>query len=181
MDNIFDPKKIKIIVGLGNPGKAYNMTPHNAGFEFIDELKSYLSSTQDILSTQNHKNYELIKFDGITLVKPLLFMNLSGIPVASILKYSNINSNELLLAHDDLDISLGKFKIQFEKSPKGHNGVDSVEKSLGTKAFFRLRIGIDNRPEDSKIIGKSFVLSKYNKESSHLLSQTIRSIISLYF
>jgi PTH1 family peptidyl-tRNA hydrolase len=120
--------KIKLIVGLGNPGKEYENTRHNAGFLFIDELENYFKI----------KN---LKFK-IVLAKSQNFMNESGKAVATLTKIHKAKPENILVVHDDIDILWGEFKFSFGRSSAGHKGVESIIKTLKTKDFWRLRIGI---------------------------------------
>src|SRR3989344_4538649 len=113
--------KIKLIVGLGNPGKEYEYTRHNAGFLFIDILGN------------NFKNKKII------LAKTQAFMNESGRAVANLMKSRKIKPENLLVIHDDIDILWGDFKFSFGRSSAGHKGVESVIKTLKTRNFWRLR------------------------------------------
>lgn len=119
----------KIIIGLGNPGAKYAMTRHNAGHLFIEYLRNHQLSTI---------NYQLFATD--------CFMNTSGTFVKKALSSNHqLSTNNLYIAHDDLDIPLGKYKISYAKGPKIHNGILSIEDALNTGDFWRIRIGIDNR------------------------------------
>jgi PTH1 family peptidyl-tRNA hydrolase len=169
-----------LITGLGNIGKEYESTPHNVGFLFLDILKERLSHipslqvsewineeklfSSDICKVK--KNGELI----FLLQKPRTYMNRSGIAVRSVLNKFEVDG--FVLIHDDLDIPLGKYKLQSEKSPKGHKGVISVEGNLGTSNFFRVRVGIDNRGE-RKIPGEEYVLQKYSNEELETLRESL--------
>ncbi len=175
-----------LITGLGNPGKEYENTPHNAGYFFVDSLREYLLSNTN-LQISDWKSEKIflsdicrIKKDGELigiLQKPLTYMNLSGSAVKLILK--KFKANQFVLSHDDLDIPIGKFKIQQGKSPKGHNGVSSVESVLIKKDFLRVRIGIENRGE--RIIpGEDYVLMPFSKKERAILNGCIQlSIESL--
>lgn len=169
-----------LITGLGNPGKEYENTPHNAGYFFVDSLREYLLSNTNLQISQwkaekiflsdicrIKKDGELI---GI-LQKPLTYMNLSGSAVKLILK--KFKTDKYALVHDDLDIPLGKFKIQQGKSPKGHNGVSSVESVLKKKDFLRIRIGIENRG-DRIIPGEEYVLMPFSKKEKAVLNGCIQ-------
>lgn len=186
---------MKLIVGLGNPEKKYQNTRHNVGFMFLDMLREKFSNMGDIYSTEWKKEdmFEsqisfLKKKDRVLamLVKPLTYMNLSGSAVVKIVKKYGIKNVEedLLLVHDDLDLPLGKFKIQLGKSPQGHNGVKSVEASLKSNSFRRIRIGIENRKE-SKIPGEDYVLMpfpEYEKEILlNCLGESIKSSLTEIF
>ncbi|MEK7114725.1 MAG: aminoacyl-tRNA hydrolase, partial [Patescibacteria group bacterium] len=116
--------KPRLIIGLGNPGKEYEKTYHNAGFLFVD----YLINSQLPIT-----NYKLLKTD--------VYMNQSGNFVKKTLKKYKIKPEEILIVHDDSDIELGKYKISFGRGSAGHNGVQSIIDALKTKNFWRLRIG----------------------------------------
>lgn len=150
---------VKIIIGLGNPDKEYANTYHNVGFLFIDYLL---------------KNPPIIK-----LLKSDVFMNESGKFVAKTLKKTNVKPEEILIVHDDSDIEIGKYKISFGRGSAGHNGVESVIKSLKTKNFWRLRIGI--RPHirinqhkisiNQRPKAAAFVLKKISKKDLGILEK----------
>jgi len=175
-----------LLVGLGNPGDKYKENRHNVGFLFLD----WLLSVQDShFATKDHQfifdkysNAELIK--GIykthkmklptVLAKPQTFMNRSGKTVAHLISVPAI----IFVAHDDLDIRIGNFKIQKSVGPKMHNGLESIEQSLKSKSFWRIRIGIDNRTSDNSIPGEPYVLSNFSEEESEMLEKTFLRILS---
>ncbi|MFC1780150.1 aminoacyl-tRNA hydrolase [Patescibacteria group bacterium] len=152
-----------VVIGLGNPGDEFITTRHNAGFMYIDYLlNKFKDKNVKVKKLKNSVVYEVEK--NILLVKPQTFMNESGLAVKEVVKWYDVNvEEELILAHDDLDIPLGKFKLQFAKSPKDHNGILSVENHLGTTHFKRLRIGVENRGTKS-ISGEKYVLKKFSDE-----------------
>lgn len=178
---------MKLIVGLGNPGKEYLNTRHNVGFLFLDALKDKFLYQKDIYATEWRKEdmfqseISFIKRNSTivsVLVKPLSFMNNSGDSVKKIIKkleIDNINEN-IILIHDDLDIMLGEFKIQIGKSPNGHNGVKSIEDRIGIIDFKRIRIGIENR-NGRNITGEEYVLTKFSKEERVILDETVQKAI----
>ena len=148
---------MKLIVGLGNPGKEYLKTKHNAGFMALDYF----------LNDQEFKK----KFDGLMLeknidtekvifFKPMSFMNLSGMPIAKIVNYYSIKPEDILIIHDDLDLDLGKMKLKKGGKSGGHNGIKSIEQQLKSTNFNRLKIGI-GRPEQQTV--SDYVLSKFSK------------------
>ncbi len=148
--------KPRLIIGLGNPGKKYEKTYHNVGFLAIDCLdKCHASSTE------------------CRSLKSDIYMNQSGLFVAKVLKKSNAKPKEILIVHDDSDIELGKYKLSFGRSSAGHKGVESVIQSLGTKNFWRLRIGI--RKTTRKKAGE-FVLKKINKKDLEIFKQLFKAI-----
>lgn len=147
---------MKLIIGLGNPGEKYKKTRHNAGFMVIDSMDKKSSSK-------------------LILAKPRTFMNESGKAVKEMVKKYAVKTPDLLLIHDDLDISFGSFKLQFGKGPHQHNGVASIEDCLGSKEFWRLRVGIDNRQIGSKQAGEDYVLGKFATEELKSLKILIES------
>jgi len=169
-----------LITGLGNPGKEYENTPHNAGYFFVDSIREYLLSNSN-LQISDWKSEKIflseicrIKKDGELigiLQKPLTYMNLSGSAVKLIFKKFKVE--KYILAHDDLDIPLGKFKIQDGKAPKGHKGVSSVESVLKKKEFLRVRLGIENRG-DRIISGEDYVLMPFSKKERAILNGCIQ-------
>ena len=120
----FNSRKIKLVIGLGNPDSRYENTYHNVGFLFVDGLR---------------KSNELPKSQ---ILKSDAYMNLSGSFVARELKKRGLKPDELLVVHDDSDINLDKYKFSFGRGAAGHHGIESVIKALGTKNFWRLRLGI---------------------------------------
>jgi|SRR5690606_12498843 len=175
---IFDTSKIKLIVGLGNIGREYINTRHNIGFEFVETL----AKTSKFNEEKKFKAYlHQVEINGykIYLAKPTTMMNMSGESVNLISKYYNIEPNEILIAHDDLDLKLGSYKIQFSKGPRIHNGILSIENRLGTTKFWRLRIGVDNRYMATKDLmsGASYVLSTFKPDELNVVSKVIYDII----
>lgn len=158
---------MKLIVGLGNPGKEYSTTRHNAGFEFVDSLSGRAKFTPD-------SKFEslLYKDKNILFVKPQTFMNESGRAVRKILDFYKLSVDDVILVHDDLDLKLGEYKIQKGIGPKVHNGVSSVEASLPDKNFLRLRLGVDNREKSFYAgSGADYVLGKFNNEELEVLEE----------
>jgi len=135
--------KYKLIVGLGNPGKKYALNRHNIGFLIVDSFLNNADSYEYI------KKFDslITKKEGIIFAKPQTFMNLSGKSVSEIANFYHINSEEILIIQDELDLDFGKIKISFDSSDAGHNGIKSITESLGTKKYFRLRFGI-GKPND---------------------------------
>lgn len=175
-----------IITALGNIGKEYEKTPHNAGFIFIEKLREYLLENRGFLVSDWINENKLflsdickVKKDGKLigiLQKPHTFMNSSGSAVRLLLK--KFEYDKYILVHDDLDIPLGEFKIQLGKSPKGHKGVLSVESVLKDNQFNRVRIGIENR--GSRVIsGDEYVLQPYSKKELAILDSVINEGISV--
>lgn len=165
---------MKLIVGLGNPGKKYEETRHNVGFLVLDyfsrlEANAEIDRFEAQVTWKEGRSTPYLGYSlrprEVIFVKPQDFMNNSGLIVQKIVKEKKIFFNDLLVIHDDLDISLGSYKLQFGKGPHKHNGVLSVEEALKTKEFWRLRVGIENRipKASSSISGEAYVLSDFTQ------------------
>lgn len=169
-----------LITGLGNPNKEYVSTPHNSGFMLLNTLRELLIDENIEVSEWNNEDKlflsEICKVKskgeviGI-LQKPLTYMNLSGNAVKLI--HNKYEIDNFVLAHDDLDIKLGKYKIQQEKAPKNHNGVTNVEHMLKRKDFLRVRVGVEDRL-DRNIPGEEYVLRKYTSIQLDILERAIK-------
>lgn len=133
---------MKVIVGLGNPGEKYQSNRHNAGFMVVDKLAE---GEELVFRMQKKFNAQIVQSKDYILVKPQTFMNDSGVAVAKITQFYKIELKDLYIVHDDLDIPLGKFKIQHGKGPQVHNGLLSVEQMLGSDQFWNVRVGVENR------------------------------------
>lgn len=148
---------IKLIVGLGNPGKKYENNRHNLGFKFVDFLQD--------------------KFPNHKYLKPQDFMNNSGLSVAKEAKFYKINPDEIFVVHDDLDIEVGEYRLQFDRGSAGHNGIKSIVEHLNTQAFWRLRLGI-GRPTDTNILPEDYVLMNLSKADFATLFQVFEKILA---
>lgn len=147
---------MKLLVGLGNPGTKYFHTRHNAGYLFLDYLSQKISLGQTVKT-----------------LKPDTYMNQSGQAVAKAMGFFKLSTDDLLVVHDDLDLRLGEFKLQFGKGPKQHNGVESIEQRLGTTQFWRLRLGIDNREAQKRTPGESYVLQNFSEQELKILQSQV--------
>jgi len=169
---------MKIIVGLGNPGKPYELTRHNVGFLALDSLADEYGLTW---TKWKDKHSALVsRYNDIILIKPQDFMNVSGMAVRNIFDYYKIPvkedlTNVLTVIHDDLDIDLGAFKIATASRAAGHNGVQSIIDQLGTKKFTRCRVGI-RVPIRKNIPAEKFVLEKFPKEELVAIKQLFPEI-----
>jgi PTH1 family peptidyl-tRNA hydrolase len=149
---------MKLIIGLGNPGREYSSSRHNAGHLFVDKLRK-IKLPKDVV----------VKKSGV-------FMNESGQSVAGLIRNYKLEIKNLVIAHDDLDIPLGSYKIQFGTGPKDHNGVISVETELGTKDFWRIRIGVDNRKSEDRVEGEEYVLQNFTEGERKILDRVLVKI-----
>lgn len=156
---------MKLIVGLGNPGKEYENTRHNMGYLFIDY---YLNKKGINLEWKEKFNGiyldTVIGGEKIIFMKPLTYMNLSGEAVRKYLDYFKIDVSDLLVVVDDLDLGVGNYKIKNNGSSGGHNGLKNIELHIGTQNYKRFRIGISNTTYDVKdyVLGKISVKDYYD-------------------
>ncbi|MDW5442615.1 aminoacyl-tRNA hydrolase [Polaromonas sp. SM01] len=163
---------IKLFVGLGNPGPEYEATRHNAGFWWTDALARELK-----VSPALDKNYHgrvartTINGQTIWLLEPLTFMNVSGKSVAALARFFKIAPNEILVAHDELDIIPGQAKLKFGGSHAGHNGLRDIHAQLGTGDYWRLRIGVGHPGVKSEVI--NWVLKKPSQEHRVAIEDSI--------
>ena len=149
---------MKLIVGLGNPGKEYENTRHNMGFMVIDEFASMIDvdfNKEDFKGT-----YAKFKLDDedIILFKPMTYMNLSGEALSLVMNYYKIKPEDVLIVYDDLAIDLGTLRFKGNGSDGGHNGIKSIIQHLGTNKFARLKVGIGPQPP---IPSENFVLGNF--------------------
>ena len=154
---------IKLFVGLGNPGTEYEATRHNAGFWWVDalaaELKVALVSDR---SYYGHVARTVVHGQTLWLLKPQTFMNLSGKSVAALARFFKIQPEEILVAHDELDVVPGQAKLKFGGSHAGHNGLRDIHAQLGSGEYWRLRLGIGHPGVKSEVI--HWVLQKPSAE-----------------
>ena len=184
---------MKLITGLGNPGEKYKNTRHNAGFICINSLYERLNSLNEYYITEwkqdkfSNSEVSFLKLGSdvrAILQKPQTYMNNSGEAVLELVKMYKISDlkNDFILIHDDLDIELGKVKIQVGKGPHGHNGVNDIINRLKTDEFISVRIGIESRIEE-KINGEDFVLMNFTDEERGILegaiTEAVDNIVSL--
>jgi len=150
---------LRLIVGLGNPGAEYLRTRHNAGFWFIDAL-ARREGARFGNETKLHRETAKITLDGqpLWLLKPNTFVNKSGIAVASALRYWKIEAEEMLVAHDDLDLPPGAARLKFDGGHGGQNGLRDIFAHLGHGAFHRLRLGIGHPGDRDRVT--SWVLGR---------------------
>ncbi|MBC1525193.1 aminoacyl-tRNA hydrolase [Listeria booriae] len=151
---------MKMIVGLGNPGKKYERTRHNVGFMVVDEL-SFRHQTPWKKSKFNGMISNIVvNGEKVLLVKPLTFMNLSGECVRPLMDYYDIPVEDVLIVYDDLDLPTGKIRLRQKGGAGGHNGMKSLIQHLKTQEFNRIRVGVD-RPANGDVI--NYVLGDFPK------------------
>ena len=164
---------MKLIVGLGNPGKEYLNTRHNIGFMCIDKLSEYYNFKTDKKKFNGLYTIHKIKNEDVIFLKPQKYMNLSGEVIINFIKYFKIDISDILIISDDLDLDVGKIRIRYKGSSGGHNGLKNISQHLGTNDYKRIKIGISNNKE---LDTKDFVLGKFSSEEQEILLKTINLI-----
>ena len=168
---------MKLIVGLGNPGKEYEKTRHNVGFSFLDY---YLEKKDGNVNWSN-------KFDGliyetridnnkVIFLKPQTFMNLSGNSVRKVIDFYHIAIEDVFVISDDLDLNIGNFKLRMSGSSGGHNGLKDIESKIGSSNYKRMKIGI------SKVDGidtKDYVLGNFSSSENKILDKLFSDLIDV--
>jgi len=175
---------VKLIIGLGNPGPEYELTPHNAGFLAVDRIAEVCGV--QIANRRGRALTARAKLAGhdVLLAKPETFMNLSGLSVAALLQELELGVEDLIVLYDELAIPLGTIRIRERGSAGGHNGVKSISGVLGTEEWLRIRIGVGKPPLESgrevKAGGTDFLLSPMRKAElavlDEVLDQAVRAV-----
>ena len=165
---------MKLIVGLGNPGKEYDHTRHNTGFMVMDALADHFN--QDISNKKFEGLYCKFKYKGedVILLKPQTFMNNSGQSVIAVMNYFKIDVEDLLVIYDDLDMPTGKLRLREKGSAGGHNGIKSIIAHVGTSQFKRIRVGISKVPHIAIV---DYVLGHFSKEEQDLMDTGIKKAV----
>lgn len=161
---------MKLIVGLGNPGRKYEKTRHNCGFMVVDELARQLNIPVDQNKFQGLYGKGKVGGEDVVLLKPQTYMNLSGDSMIHFMNYFKIPVEDIIVVYDDLDLPVGKIRLRTKGSPGGHNGIKSIVGHLKTQNFNRIRVGIDR---DKFIPVVDYVLGKFTKEQEPPLQESI--------
>ncbi len=166
---------MKIVVGLGNPEDKYSGTRHNLGFEVLDELVKKLNLVD--WSKENKFKSEVIKTPELILVRPQTYVNRSGMAVRLLADYYKIAPENIIIIHDELDLSLGKIKVRLGGAAAGHHGVESIIALLKTDQFVRVRLGIGSF---SHLSPERFVLESFARSEKpqvkHMIKQAIKTL-----
>ena len=178
---------MKLIVGLGNPGLKHEKTRHNLGFMVLEAFFKNYGTPKDLFRTEKKFQGEIAEItwqpkkgvsEKIILLKPLTFMNLSGISVSQVVNFYKISANDIWVVHDEIDLPLGAMKIRLGGSSAGHKGVESIIEKLKSEKFWRFRLGIGS--QKSKVEGKklkaidNFVLSGFSESERGKLREIIK-------
>ncbi|WP_432353757.1 aminoacyl-tRNA hydrolase [Sporosarcina sp. A2] len=162
---------MKMIIGLGNPGKQYATTRHNVGFQAIDLLAEQLNAPVMQTKFNGMITTVYVGTEKVMLVKPLTFMNLSGECVRPLMDYYEIDDDEIVVIYDDLDLVPGKLRLRAKGGAGGHNGMKSLIAHLGTNEFNRIRIGV-GRPDGPMSVA-DYVLSSFGKDEQPLIQEAV--------
>lgn len=167
---------MKLIFGLGNPGRDYKNTRHNIGFSLLD----YIADKKGFSFDKEKFNASILEYnyngEKVIFIKPLSYMNLSGSVVAKFVSFYKVDIKDILIIHDDLDMNFGRIKIVFNSSSGGHNGIKDIESMLGTKAYARLKIGI---AKNNEIETRDYVLGKFSTEELKILDNVYDKLSSV--
>ena len=167
--------EIRLVVGLGNPEESQQNDRDNVGFWLLDGWAS--KNQAPLSSSARHSGISGKCPNGVSFLKPTTYMNLSGQSVASYANYYGLEAKKILVAHDDLDLSAGCVRLKYGGGHGGHNGLRSITQSLGSDAYYRIRIGI-GRPEPGRDVS-SFVLGKPSSEERSIISSRIDDVLAL--
>ncbi len=166
----------RLIVGLGNPGKEYELTRHNLGFLVVDALAKKIGAKFSV-DKQARAQYAEVNLDGtkVILAKPETFMNLSGEAVASLMGRFKISACDVWVIHDDVALPFGLLRVRLDGSAGGHNGIKSIISSLGgAEDFVRLRVGVGETPAPMAL--EDWVLSKFSADEQKQLTKIIDQV-----
>jgi peptidyl-tRNA hydrolase, PTH1 family len=160
-----------LIVGLGNPGRKYIKTRHNVGFMVVEEI----AERYNIVLTENKGGYRIgrgsVEGHKVFLAEPLLFMNMSGPVVHHLAKKLSVTAENLIVIHDDLDMETGRLRIRKTGSSGGHKGIESIIRSIGSRDFVRVKIGIGR---EQGVSAEDYVLGKFGKSDMTLMKGAIQ-------
>lgn len=169
---------LKVIVGLGNPGSKYTETRHNAGFWFIEEVARKYSAVFRP-DKKFHGEVAKISLEGkdVWLLKPDTFMNRSGLAVQSLLSFYRLTADQLLVAHDEIDLPPGTAKLKTGGGHGGHNGLRDIISQLGTKDFHRLRIGVGHPGTKDQVV--DYVMHNASRDDRILIDRDIDDAVAV--
>lgn len=169
-------QSIRLIVGLGNPGPKYEDTRHNAGFWFVD-LLARAHGGRLLNDSKFHGLVGRVTAHGfdLRLLEPLTFMNRSGRSVAAVVRYFDIAPEQLLVVHDELDLTPGQVRLKQGGGHAGHNGLRDTISALGNRDFWRLRVGIDHPQDRSRVV--DYVLSRPGRDEARAIEDSLEDAV----
>ena len=163
---------LQLFVGLGNPDKKLLVTRHNVGFWFLDSLSKKLNK-DFIYSKKFDSDIFINEYNNqeFTMMKPMSYINNSGVPIKKFIKNKNIKPDNILVIYDDIDLTVGKIRLKNGGGSGGHKGLNSIVEQLGSKNFWRLRIGIGKPEDKNKTV--EYVLGKPSKRDKEIIMDSI--------
>jgi PTH1 family peptidyl-tRNA hydrolase len=170
---------MKLIVGLGNPGKEYSANRHNIGFLCINHLAKLHRISLDKKQGKARTGKGTVAGNEVLLAKPQTYMNASGISVSQLMQKYKVTPDNLIVIHDDLDLPLGKIRIRKGSSAAGHNGIKSIIASLGTQEFIRIRVGISRPQSEGDLLVEcivDYVLGDFTEADKDIIQGTISRV-----
>lgn len=168
---------MKLIVGLGNPGKKYDNTRHNIGFMCVDAWLKQYYTTFSLNKKFEAEMAELnVNNNKVIVIKPQTFMNLSGSSVSKVMNYYNVDIDDLIVIQDDLDLEFGKIRIKFNSSSGGQNGIKDIINHLHSQEFLRIKVGIKNQFKQN---AADFVVANFTQEEKQQLEQIIAQVSAI--
>lgn len=171
--------KFTLLAGLGNPGKEYSQPRHNIGFLVVDALAARLGTALDRQKFDADFTKARVRSGGIFLVKPMSYMNRSGIPIQRLAAYYKINMGDIVVVHDDMDLEFGKIKIVQGRGHGGHNGIRSIIDAFGRKECIRVRVGVGHPGARKNVTGH--VLGKFTPDEQAGLDDLVESAVDACF
>lgn len=164
---------MKLIVGLGNPGREYDNTRHNVGFMYLDYIFRDNFQVNNRFKAMEYTT--VIEGEKVIIIKPLTYMNLSGEAVGNYVNYYKVNVDDILVIQDDLDMEVGRVKLLFNHGDGGHNGIKNIILNLGNRDFLRLKIGISKTTLGDT---KDYVLGKFTSEELDTINDSFKELSS---
>lgn len=168
---------MKLVVGLGNPGREYDRTRHNVGFMAVDRIVDSFGLKFD--KSKFNGLYTIANIDGFKVIflKPQEYMNLSGNVIRRFKDFYDVDVSDILIIHDDLDMAVGKIKLRQKGSSGGHNGLKNIEANLGTQNYKRIKVGIS---KDSSCDIKDYVLGKFSFDDMNIIDDILNKMPALF-
>lgn len=162
---------MKLVVGLGNPGREYDNTRHNVGFMYLDYIFGDNFKVNNKFKAMEYTT--IIEGEKVIIIKPLTYMNLSGEAVINYVNYYKVNCDDILIIQDDLDMDVGRVKLLFNHGDGGHNGIKNIILNLGNRNFLRLKIGISKATLGDT---KDYVLGKFTSEELDTINDSFKEL-----
>ncbi len=172
---------MKLIVGLGNPGREYSHNRHNIGFLCVNRLAKKYSLDFDRTQKRSRIAEGKINNEDVVLAKPHTYMNLSGEAVSALLKQYSLSLESLIVVHDDLDLPVGRIRIRTGGSAAGHKGVASIITAVGNADFIRVRVGIGHPQDDSEIDNErivDYVLGNFTPDERQIMDEVMDKVVA---